>query len=442
MNVVIIGGDAAGMSAAMQVVRNDENASVTVFEKGEFYSYAQCGLPYYIGGHIDDRDRLIARHRDTFEEKYGIDARILHEVTRIDPTNQLVIGTDLESGDTFEQHYDKCLIATGASPIIPPWDGRDLAGIHVLKTIPDADDILTDMKEDVLTVTVIGGGYIGLEVAENLVEHGKKVRIIDQADRLGMVYDEELSELLQEEAESHGVEVILGESVKHFNGSGRVREVVTNKGKYATDMVIVAVGVKPNSQFAKEAGIHLHPSGAIVVNPYMETNVKNIYAAGDCATQFHRIKQLDDYIPLGTHANKQGRVAGSNIAGVTATFQGVVGTSIMKFFRLTVGRTGLSVAEAEALRIHAEPLKFRARSHASYYPDSEKILIKLLRDSATDKLLGVQAIGKKGVDKRIDVAATALYHDMTIADMENLDLSYAPPFNSVWDPLQQAARRY
>ncbi|MDG5787334.1 FAD-dependent oxidoreductase [Evansella sp. AB-P1] len=442
MKVVIIGGDAAGMSAAMQIVRNNKEASVTVLEKGRHYSYAQCGLPYYVGGLIEETDMLVARKLETFRDKYGIDARIEHEVKELDPEKQVVIGTNTATGESFEIAYDKCLIATGASPIIPPLEGVDLEGIHVLKTIPDAEKIVEDMKEDVLSVTIVGGGYIGLELAENMVEKGRKVRIIDLADRLGTVYDEEISGYIHEEAEKNGVEIVLGQAVKRFEGDTRVANVVTENGVYRSDMVVLAMGVRPNSSFAKKAGLNVHESGAISVNAYMETSVGNVYGAGDCATQFHRVKELDDYIPLGTHANKQGRIAGSNIAGVVKTFQGVVGTSIMKFFDLTIGRTGLSEGEAEELGIPYEALTFEGRSHAGYYPESEKLFLKLLRHRETDRLLGVQAVGKTGVDKRIDVAATALYHGMTIADLENLDLSYAPPFNGVWDPLQQAARRY
>ncbi|MBU9724357.1 MULTISPECIES: CoA-disulfide reductase [Bacillaceae] len=444
MKVVIIGGDAAGMSAAMQIVRNNKNAHVTVLEKGSYYSYAQCGLPYFIGGLVEETDQLIARSRETFQDKYGIDARVKHEVTALDIENKTVKGVNHDTGKPFEVSYDKLLVATGASPIVPPFEGRDLDGVHVLKTIPDAENIVGDMKEDVLNVTVIGAGYIGLEVAENLVLQGRKVRLIDLNERLGAVFDPEISDHLQEEATRNGVETVLGEKVKRFedNGDGRVKQVVTDKGSYLSDMVIIAVGVRPNTSFAKEAGIQLHHSGAIEVNSYMETNVDDIYAAGDCAVQYHRMKEKNDYIPLGTHANKQGRIAGSNIAGLRKTFQGVVGTSILQFFDLSVGITGLSSGAAEELGFDYEPLLFESRNHAGYYPGSEKMMIKLLRNKENDQLLGVQIIGKAGVDKRVDVAATALYHHMTISDLENLDLSYAPPFNGVWDPLQQAARRF
>lgn len=440
MNVVIIGGDAAGMSAAMQVVRAQPDWQVTVLERGAVYSYAQCGLPYYIGGVVSERDDLIARKREFFQEK-GIDARIYHNVEEVDAENQVVKGTVTDTGESFAVSYDKLMIASGASPITPPFEERDLPGIHVLKTIPDAEKIVADMKEDVFNVTIIGGGYIGLEAAENLVEQGKKVRVIDLAGRLGTVYDPEISERIQKEAADKGVELVLGESVTAFEGESRVELVRTDKGEYRADMVIVAIGIKPNTSFVKNIGMHFHTTGAIVVNPYMETSVENIYAGGDCATQYHRIKEKDDYIPLGTHANKQGRIAGVNISEGSKTFKGMVGTSILKFFDLTIGKTGLSEKEAKDLGIDYKVIGYESDTHAGYYPGNDHMFIRMIKNKQTDQLLGVQAIGKSGVDKRIDVAATALYHQMTTDDMENLDISYAPPYNSTWDPLQQGARR-
>ncbi|WP_026691604.1 FAD-dependent oxidoreductase [Alteribacter aurantiacus] len=441
MKYIIIGGDAAGMSAAMQIIRADESADVTTLEMGGIYSYAQCGLPYYIGGLTKSSDDLIARSRDTFDEEFGIDARVYHKVKAIDGEKKIVSGVNLKNGQSFELSYDKCLLATGAAPIIPPFDGADLEGIHTLKTIPDAEAIIEDMNENVSTVTIIGGGYIGLEVAENLVEKGKTVRVIDQAERLGSAYDKEISEQIEQEAKRHGVEIVTSESVDRFEGEDRVQSVVTNKGTYTTDMVIVAIGVKPNTSMIDSSHVHVADNGAIVVNAYMETNVPGLYAAGDCATQYHRIKQKNDYQPLGTHANKQGRIAGINMSGGSQPFQGIVGTSIMKFFDLTVGKTGLGEKEAEDLGIPWDSLSFEGHSHAGYYPENEALLLKILSHKETGHLLGLEAVGKTGIDKRIDVAATALYHKMTMADIENLDLSYAPPYNGVWDPIQQAARR-
>ncbi|RNA67831.1 FAD-dependent oxidoreductase [Alteribacter keqinensis] len=440
MNYVIIGGDAAGMSAAMQIVRTDKKAKVTTLEMGGIYSYAQCGLPYYIGGLTESSDDLIARSRDTFEEEYGIDARVYHKVTKIDTEGKRVFGTNLKNGESFEISYDKCLVATGAAPVVPPFEGTGLEGVHTLKTIPDAEAIVDDL-ENASDVTVIGGGYIGLEMAENLVEKGKKVRIIDQASRLGSVYDKEFSKAIEDEAARHGIEVVTGESVERFEGEERVKSVVTGGKTYSTDLVIVAIGVKPNTSMIDDTRVHASENGAIIVNAYMETNVEDLYAAGDCATQYHRIKEKNDYQPLGTHANKQGRIAGINMSGGSQPFQGIVGTSIMKFFDLTVGKTGLGEKEAEDLGFDFETLEFEGHSNAGYYPGNEPLLLKVISHKNTGHLLGLQAVGKNGVDKRIDVAATALYHRMTMADIENLDLSYAPPYNGVWDPLQQAARR-
>ncbi|SER63227.1 FAD-dependent oxidoreductase [Salisediminibacterium halotolerans] len=442
MKVVIIGGDAAGMSAAMQIVRSETKADVTVLEQGAVYSYAQCGLPYYLGGIVDDAHELIARPIDFFRDKHGIDARIYHQVQSVDTEHQTVSGTVLDSGETFTEPYDKLLVASGAAPIFPPFEGRDLAGIHVLKTIPDAETIAKDLEEDVLNVTVIGGGYIGLEVAENLVHDGRNVRLIDLAERVGNVYDAEISEKIAAEAEKQGVDLVLGEAVEAFRGeNGRVTGVSTDKSDYNADMVIVAIGVKPNTAFLAGTGIHLHESGAIRVDPYMQTNIDHVYAAGDCATQYHRIKQKDDFVPLGTHANKQGRIAGVNIAGGSKTFHGIVGSSIMQFFDLTIGKTGLSENEAKNLGIDYRAIGFETAPIAHYMPDSRPIFLRMIKEKETDKLLGVQGAGETGVDKRVDVAATALYHGMTTHDMENLDISYAPPYNTAWDPIQQGARR-
>lgn len=435
MRYVIIGGDAAGMSAAMQIVRHDEEAEIITLEMGEYYSYAQCGLPYVVGGVIDSTHSLIAREVDTFRNKYGIDARVNHEVKRIDTKNKKVFG------DGFELEYDKLLIATGASPIAPPWDGIELEGIHTIKTIPDTEALLADLTEEIKRVVVIGGGYIGLEMAENLVELGKEVTIIERSPQLATIFDQELAEEIHEVARAHGVELRLNESVQSFKGKERISLVETDKGEIVTELVIVAIGVKPNTDFLDGTGLHLHPNGAIKVNRFLETNVPDIYAAGDCATQYHRVKKRDDYIPLGTHANKQGRLAGLAMIGKPRPFQGVVGTSIMKFFDFTLARTGLSSQEIEEQGYPYQTVTATIPDIAGYYPTPEKMTIRLCFHKESEQLLGGQIIGKAGVDKRIDVLATALYHHMRMDELEDLDLAYAPPYNGVWDPIQQTARR-
>ncbi|SDI61793.1 FAD-dependent oxidoreductase [Alteribacillus bidgolensis] len=440
MNYVVIGGVAAGMSAAMQIVRNTENANITALEMGNIYSYAQCGLPYIIGGAVKSTENLIARDVKTFRKKYGIDARIFHQVTEVNTDKKFVKGKNLEQNQPFEISYDKLLIATGGSPIIPNWKGRELQGIHALKTIPDLENIMDDLTR-AKKITIIGGGYIGLELAENLIETGYSVRMIERNTRIAKMFDEDMGALIIEEAKNHGVELCLGESVEAFKGKDYVEKVVTDENEYDTDLVIVATGIKPNTDFLKSTGIILQNNGAIQVNPYMQTNIDDVYAAGDCATQFNRIKEKDDYIPLGTHANKQGRVAGLNMAGIPKAFQGVVGTAILRFFDLTLAKTGLSETDAKAMNFPYDTITHEGTHIAEYFENKKKLHMKIIYRTDNDMVIGGQVIGEAGADKRIDVLATALFHRMTLEEFEDLDLSYAPPYNGVWDPLQQTIRR-
>mgnify|MGYP001186280691 FL=1 len=441
LHYVIIGGVAAGMSAAMEIIRTDVGAQVTVLERGEDYSYGQCGLPYVISGQVSSVQSLVARSVETFREKYKIDARVNTTVTNIDSERQIVCGMDTKSNTNFQLSYDRLLIATGSDPLVPEWKGMGLDGIHTLKTITDTEEILLDLDERIKHVTIVGGGYIGLEAAESFRSLGKEVTLIQRGKQLATIFDQEMASLIEEEARESGIQLILGESVKAFAGNKRVEKVFTDKHSYQTDFVLLAIGVRPNTNFLKNIGLHMTTKGSIRVNAYMETNLKNIYAAGDCATQYHLVKQLDDYMPLGTTANKQGRIAGANMAGNPLAFKGIVGTSIIKFFNLTLGRTGISEKEATELNIPYEVLTREANSHAGYYPGGEILHQKLLFHSKTNELLGGQIIGKKGVDKRIDVLATALHNRMTVQQLVDLDLSYAPPYNGVWDPLQQMARK-
>lgn len=442
MKYVIIGGDAAGMSAAMQIVRNEENPTIITLERGGYYSYAQCGLPYVVGGHIPTTEKLVARDVETFREKYKIDARTYHEVDQIDPNEKTVSGTNLKNNERFTIEYDKLLIATGADPVLPNWEGRDLKGIHTIKTIPDIKDLQENLGRQVKKATIIGGGYIGLEMAENLVDIGLEVAIIEQQNQLATIFDKDMASLIHDEAEKHGVHLYLNESVQSFEGAnGMVKKINTDKQQLDTDLVIIAVGARPNTSFLKDTGLHFFVNGAIMVDAYMKTNLEDVWAAGDCATQFHRVKQKNDHIPLGTHANKQGRVAGLNMAGIHRLFKGVTGTSILKFFDLTLARTGLNETEAQQLGLEYEIISGEALHSAGYYPDPKQLQLKMIYDKATNRLLGAQVIGEAGVDKRIDILSVALYHEMTVTGLEDLDLAYAPPYNGVWDPIQQLARR-
>ena len=439
MKVVIIGGDAAGMSAAMEIVRNVENAQIVVLERGDIYSYGQCGLPYVIDGRVSHVDNLIARSVTEFRDKYNIDARTSYEVTEINSSAQVVKGFDRHTGKAFEQSYDKLLIATGASPVMPDWPGSQLEGIHHVKTIPHMEQLLTELPS-VKRATVIGGGYIGLEVTEALSKRGVKVTLIERTKHLLPALHDSLATAIYNTAIANGVDVRLNETVLSFTGDTRVASVETTLGKYETDLVIVSAGVRPNTQFAHD--FNKLPNGALIVNEKMESSIPHVFAAGDCASHFHRLKGADDYVPLGTTANKQGRIAGRVIAGLDATFNGIVGTSILQFFELQIGMTGISVEEATALEMDAVMYDWETNAFAGYYETPPKLKFHIVIERISKRLLGLQMIGEMGVDKRIDVFATALYNGMTLPQLLDVDISYSPPFNGVWDPLQQVAKRY
>ncbi|MEI3604828.1 FAD-dependent oxidoreductase [Pseudogracilibacillus sp. SE30717A] len=441
MKYVIIGGDAAGMSAAMQIINYDRDAEVVTLERGSIYSYGQCGLPYTISGLIPSTDDLIARSVETFQNKFGIDARIYHEVQSIDPKTKTVAGQDTQSGKMFRMSYDKLLIASGANPIIPDWKGIGLSGVHTLKTIPDADQIIQNLTKEVQNVTVIGGGYIGLEMAESFRALGKNVRLIHSRPYVAKMFDADMAQYIHDEAEKHHIELILNENVTAIEGLRSVEYIRTDQNLYKTDLVLISAGIKPNTSIIKGTGITTGIKEAIQTNRYMETNIKDIYAAGDCTLQYHMVKEQDDYIPLGTTANKQGRIAGLNMAGQPRIFKGITGSSIIKFMDLSLGKTGLSEWEANKFNIPYGVVKIEAKDIAHYYPGSRPIHIKLTYRSDNYRLLGGQIIGEKGVDKRVDVLTTALFNQMTIFEIEDLDLSYAPPYNGSWDPIQRAARQ-
>lgn len=441
MKYVIIGGDAAGMSAAMQMLKHDAEAEITILEKGKIYSYAQCGIPYVISNMVPSTDDLIVRNVDTFRDKFGMDARVQHEVKKVDLEEKLVLGRHTETGDEFRVHYDKLLIASGASPFMPSFPGDGLEKVHALKTIPDTEAIINDIEAGAEDVTIVGGGYISIEMAESFRLLGKKVRLLVRGKQLAKIFDEEMSEYINKEADKHGIDILFEEEITEIIGDEAVTAVKTNKATYETDMILIATGITPNTAFLQDTAVELAENGAVKVNKWQETNVADVYAAGDCALQYNRIKEQYDYVPLGTHANKQGRLAGLNMAGVKRPYKGMTGTSIMKFMDLSLGKTGLSDSEAEAEKILYDSVTIQTKDHASYYPNAEDLIIKLTFHQESKKLLGGQVIGTSGVDKRTDVLATALFNEMTVEALEDLDLSYAPPFNSTWDPVQQAARK-
>ncbi len=439
---VIIGADAAGMSAASEARRVDPDLRITVFDRGRFASYSQCGLPYLVGGVVEDEVRLVARTIGEFAAR-GITVHLGHEVAAIEPDRRSVRVRNLTGGNEWDELYDRLLIATGAAPVRPAAPGLDLDGIFVLDVLEDALAIQAYIAERrPRRATIVGGGYIGLEMAENLVRLGLEVRLVQRGDQLFHAVDAEVATPLEAELERNGVDLSLSDSVFEAceeGRDGRVATVQTNRGEVPADLVILATGTRPAVEIAAAAGIRLGPTGAIAVDDRLRTNRPEVYAAGDCAEHWHRILRLPVWVPLGTTANKQGRIVGRNAAGGDDTFAGIVGTAITRVFGLEVGRTGLS---EQGMREHGlDPIvtTIDSTDHAGYLPDAQPLTVKLVAERGTGRLLGGQAIGREGVDKRIDVLATALYTGLTVEDLTRLDLAYAPPFNSVWDPIQVAA---
>lgn len=441
MKYVIVGGDAAGMSAAMEIYRHDKEAKITTLDKGQHYSYGQCGLPYVLDGRVPNAEDVVHKTAAQFNEKYGIDARTGHCVTKVDCIERVVYGYKTDTNEPFEESYDRLLIATGAEPR-KALDDADypLKGIYYFKTIPHTNDVKAKMA-DVEHVTIIGGGYIALELAETFTNAGKKVRMILRGKQVASFLEYSFAEKIHKELKEKGVEVIFNEKLLGYEGEDHVTAVRTEHASYPTDIVVEAVGVEPNTAFLEDSGIYTLKSGAVLVNPHLETSMQYVYAAGDCASHYHNVKSKNDYIPLGTTANKQGRLAGLNMAGIPDEFRGIVGTSILKCFDLQIGKTGLNELEVQKAGYQYETYTHEAGNHADYYPGVESLTLKIIWRKRTQELLGMQIIGKEGVDKRLDVFATALQQRMTLRDLLDLDLSYAPPFNSVWDPIQQLAKR-
>ncbi len=438
--LVVIGANPAGLSAASQAKRRDPDLQITVFDQGEWISYSACGLPYLVGGLVCSPHDLVARTPEQFR-KQGIDVQLRHRVEQID-TEQQTVRVRNQHGAEHHQPYDVLMLATGAQPIRPPVDGLDLHGVFNLYRMPDALALQHFIaNERPRRAVIVGGGYIGLEMAENLHRHGIEIHVVERAPKLFAALDDDMSTLIAAELERKNVDVSLGESVlRACCGGERVQQVQTTGGDVDADLVLLSVGVRPNVQLAQDAGIRIGDTGAIAVDEHQRTSVPNVYAAGDCAEHFHRVLGKPAWVPLGTTANKQGRIAGDNIGGGTERFRGILGTAITRVFDLEVGITGLGEQQAERVGIPYVVAKIDSTDVAGYYPDAAPLRVKLLAERGTGKLLGAQVAGK-GVDKRIDVVATALHAKLTADEMAWVDLEYAPPFNSVWDPIHIAARK-
>ena len=434
MRILVIGGVAAGAGAATKARRTDENAEIVLFEKGGYVSFANCGLPYYIGGVIEDRDELLLVSPEMFKERFNIDVRLFSEVTDIDPKAKTVTVRN-QLGETVEP-YDKLIIATGGRPVALPVPGREKEGVYTVFTVPDADRIMARLTEGMRSAVVIGGGFIGLESAENLRARGLEVTLVEKLPQLMSNMDPEFSDVLIGELERCGVKVLTGVGVAEITGEGRAEGVVLSDGRALdADLVIMAAGVKGSTEIAEKAGCRLGSSGGVWVDAGMRTSVPDIFAAGDIVECVNLVTGQKVRNPLAGAANKQGRVAGANAAGGSMRFPGAIGTSILKVGGLIAARTGLNAREAAQAGLDYECVYVPGFSHATYYPDAMPLILKLTVEKQTGRLLGAQGIGRSGVDKRIDVLATAICGHMTVFDLENLDLAYTPPFSSAKDPV-------
>ena len=436
-HLVIIGGDAAGMSAAMQARRMRPELRITAFEEGPTTSYAACGMPYYVEGLVETADDLVARRAEVFRNKHDIDARVRHRVEGIDMVKKTVLVRDLETGRTFDQAYDQLMVATGAIPIRPGLPGIEAEGVHTLSILPDGERIRREVEErSPRSAVVVGGGYIGLEMAEALLARGLDVSVVELLPQVMSTLDEDMAGLVAGALEKMGVTLYLGEGVESFEtDGGRVTGVKTSRRLLAADLVILAIGIRPNVALAEEAGIPLGETGAIRVDDSLRTGAPDVWAAGDCVESFHLVSGRKIFIALGTVANKQGRIAGINIGGGQARFPGVVGTAITKVGETEIARTGLTIREAGKLEIETVAAFHKGRTKARYFPDAGPMAVKVVAEQGTGRFLGGQIVGAPGAGKRIDVLATALHAGLTVAEMRYLDLAYAPPVSPVWDPI-------
>ncbi|MCC5947872.1 MAG: FAD-dependent oxidoreductase [Nitriliruptoraceae bacterium] len=443
--LVVIGGDAGGMSAASQARRRQpvEQLEILAFERGPFTSYSACGIPYWIGGVIDDRDELIARAPEEFRERQDIDVRTGHEVVAIDTDAREVSVRDTD-GTRSVHGYDDLLIATGASPIRPDVPGIDAAGVLGVQNLVDGQRMLDLLeREEPARATVIGGGYIGLEMAEAMVQRGLSVTLIDRAPQPMSTIDPELGVHIAEAMAQMGIDLRLETDLEGIetDDTGNVRAVVTDAGRVETDLVVLGTGARPNSDLGAAAGLPTGARGGLVTDARQRTPVDGVWAAGDCTQVFHRLTQRPTAIALGTIANKQGRVAGINLGGGYARFPGVLGTAVTKVCGLEIARTGLGEREAREAGFEVVVAEVRSTTRAHYFPGATWMRIRVIAEQGTGRLLGAQIVGEEGGAKRIDVFAMALWQGIGVQELIDVDLSYAPPFSPVWDPVLIAARK-
>ncbi len=437
--LVIIGGVAAGMSAAAKAKRSRPDLEVIAFEKTHYVSYGACGLPYFIAGEIERVEDLVARTPEQFK-KQGIAALTRHEVVGVDYENREVLVRDLEGGETRKERFDYLVISTGASPVRLALPGADLPGVFTLRT-PEDGLAIREWLNRARRAVVVGGGYVGLEMAEAFRKRGLAVTVVEARDRVMPQLDPEISEIVGEALVRSGVEVVTGARVEGFTGEGALGAVVTSQGTIDADLALVSVGIRPNVALAEQMGVRLGPTGAIAVDEKLRTNLPGVWAAGDVAESVHLVTGEPYWLPLGDVANKHGRTAGAVIAGEDVTFKGVVGSAISKVFDLAVAVTGLTEERARQAGFDVRSVMIKSRDRAHYMPGGHPLFVKLVYEGNSGRLLGAQIVGGGSDALRVDVVATLIHQGATVEDLRRLDLAYAPPFSPVWDPLLIAANQ-
>ncbi|MEU0783780.1 FAD-dependent oxidoreductase [Streptomyces sp. NPDC006173] len=444
--LVVIGGDAAGMSAASQArrLRGPDELEIVAFERGHFSSYSACGIPYWVGGDVPDRDRLVARTPEEHRER-DIDLRMRTEVTEIDVAGARVRSRELDTGTEAWTSYDKLVIATGARPVRPELPGIDAPGVHGVQTLDDGQALLDTLERtEGRRAVVVGAGYIGVEMAEALINRGYEVTVVNRGQEPMSTLDPDMGRLVHKAMEGLGITMVDDAEVTEVltGDDGRVRAVVTEDAEYPADVVVLGIGVRPETALAREAGLPVGDHGGLLTDLAMRVRGhENIWAGGDCVEVLDLVSGRERHIALGTHANKHGQVIGTNVGGGYATFPGVVGTAVSKVCDLEIARTGLREKDAHRAGLRFEAVTVESTSRAGYYPGAEVMTVKMLAERRTGRLLGVQIVGREGAAKRVDVAAVAVTAGMTVERMTALDLGYAPPFSPVWDPVLVAARK-
>ena len=439
MKIVIVGGVAGGATAAARIRRLNEHAEIIIFERSGFISYANCGLPYYIGGVIEDKEDLTLQTPESFFRRFRIIAKVNHEVTDIDLKNKTVHVTDLKTGTSFTEKYDKLILSPGAKPVLPDFYTEN-ERTFTLRTVEDTLKIRAFVEQKKpKSAVVIGGGFIGLEMAENLAELGIRTTIVQRSNHLLPTVDCDMASFIHANFRHHGVQLLLNVNTNKMSITGEKVSLDFNNGSsISTDMVVLAVGVTPENTLAKKIGLELGVKGAIKVNAKMETSIPDIYAVGDAVEVKHFITDKDSVIALAGPANKQGRIVADNICGLNSEYKGSQGSSVIKLFDMTVATTGINEQQAKTNGIEYEKVILTQNSHAGYYPNATAMTVKLIFEKASYKILGAQIVGYDGVDKRIDVIATAIRAGMKADDLKDLDLAYAPPYSSAKDPVNMA----